>query len=354
MPDNQQQNPQPQPQPVTFRQPIPTYDGEKDVVDWLRGFERWATSVGLDDPQKFKAVESAMMGKAQEWFAYMDRDEAFEDWDGFSTKVQRRFKKKTTPQEFCKSLTDLKQSRDESVKDFVDRVNKVVLMFKEEAATPVATTDPGRRLVKEARDNVFDLLRTSLFTAGLRDGIKTHVLRQALTSWPLIEEAALRVESTEGNTQNKQQAGGRSINAMEEEGNVSAMRGRGGGQRGRGRGRGARGGQRAMQIGRPGWLRDDMLPQGTCYRCGHQGHFGRDCVTKVENFYWAKLAETLAGRQMAALGWVPPTQQPMQEPQGAGQPLALEGPQGAQGPAPQRPRENPFSEQEFSSAFQDF
>ena len=352
MPDNQVN--QPATQPLTFRQPIPTYSGEKDVVDWRRSFDRWATSVGLDDTQKFRAVESALTNKAQEWFALMDRDEPFDDWDDFADKIQRRFRQKKTPQEFCKSLAELKQGKSESVKDFVDRVNKVILMFKEEAVTPTATTDVGRRLVKEARDNVFNLLRTSLFTAGLKESIKTHVLRQALASWELVEEAAIRIETSEGNPTQKQEQGGRSINSMEEEQGVSAMQGRGGGRGGRGsRGRGGGRGNRSMQIGRPSWLRDDMLPQGTCYKCGHQGHFGRDCVTKVENYYWAKLAEKVAGTQMAAMNWNFPPQQPQQEP--PRQQLALEA-QGAAGGVPQRARENPFSEpqQEYSSTFQDF
>jgi hypothetical protein len=183
-------------------------------------------------------------------------------------------------------------------------------MFKEEAATPTATTDVGRRLVKEARDNVFNLLRTSLFTAGLKESIKTHVLRQALASWELVEEAAIRIETSEGNPTQKQEQGGRSINSMEEEQGVSAMQGRGGGRGGRGsRGRGGGRGNRSMQIGRPSWLRDNMLPQGTCYKCGHQGHFGRDCVTKVENYYWAKLAEKVAGNANGGheLEFPPPT-----------------------------------------------
>ena len=364
MPDNAaQQNPSPQ--PLTFRQPIPTFAGDKDVVDWLRGFERWSVSVGLDEQQRFKAVESALTGKAQDWFALVDRDEPLADWDDFTTKVRRRFTKKTTPQEFCRSLTELKQTKDESVKDFIDRVSKVILMFKEGATEPTTTTDQGKRLVKEARDGVFELLRTSLFTAGLRDNIKTHVLRQSLTSWELVEEAAIRVESAAGG-QAGQAAGGRYINAIEGEQGASAMQSRGGGARGRGRGRG-RGG-RSMQVGRPSWLRDDMLPQGTCYKCGHQGHFGRDCVTKVENFYWAKLAEKVAAeRPVAALNW--PLQQSWPAPpnwpaplelqhqaQGTHQPFPTQEGQVPRGQPQPNPRENPFGEgqAEYSNSFQDF
>lgn len=363
MPDNQA-NP-PAVQPLTFRQPIPQYAGDKDVVDWLRAFERWATSVGLDEWQKFRAVESALTAKALDWFALVDRDGDLADWDDFVVKIRDRFRRKATPQEMCRSLTDLKQGKEESVKDFVDRVSKVVLMFKEEAPQPTATTDAGRRLVKEARDGVFELLRTSLFTAGLRDGIKTHVLRQALTSWELVEEAAIRVESIEGATQARQGTSGRSINSLDEEQGVSAMQGRGG-QRGRGRGRG-RGNQRSMQIGRPSWLRDEMLPPGTCYKCGHQGHFGRDCITRVENYYWAKLAEKMSERQVSAIrfpqqNWVPQQQWPAfpppppQDSQGQRQNVGGEEAQGSRVPSQQGQRENPFREvqQEYSNAFQDF
>jgi hypothetical protein len=324
MPNNPDPAPA-QPNQITYRQPIPGFSGEADVVDWLRSFERWATQAGLGDEQKLRAVEAAMSGKALNWFGYMDRDGKLDEWSTFETEVRERFRQKTSSQDLCKALTGLTQQSSESVKDFTDRVNKVGLMFKEECALPNSNTPEGDRLKKAARDAMLTLIKKTLFITGLRDDIRHDLLKQHVETWEEAQTAAERIEKAE--KPKGKQGPGKVIHSMEEKdeqganssesfASMSEQRGRGNG-RGRGsRGRGGRGaGAGNNANGRPSWLRDQLLPPGTCYRCGHQGHIRSDCVTKPENFYWATLAQTMAQqRNVAALGNTMPQWPMLQQP----------------------------------------
>jgi hypothetical protein len=308
MPRNESpENPNPNQAQTTYvRQQIPTFTGDTDIVDWLRSYGKWADQGNLDNDQKLRAVEAALSGKAKDWYGYMDRDGKLETWDNFRTCIEARFKQKTSAQDMCKALTDLKQRQDETVRDFTDRVNRVALMFKEECQLPAHNTPEGRRLKEGARDAVLELIKRTLFVTGLKENLRVDVLKQSIDSWEETLRAAERVESAENPKKSPQ--GGRSINAMEDANQMDNGQGEAAAfsdQRGRGRGRGnrgrGRGGRREEYNGRPSWLRDNMLPPNTCYRCGHQGHRRADCVTKPENFYWQTLAQRTPPQPLAAM-----------------------------------------------------
>ena len=136
---------------------------------------------------------------------------------------------------------------------------------------PPHMTPDGERLKLKARDNMLALIKKTLFITGLRESIRQELLKQEVDTWQEALTAAERIEAAEPV---KRSPPGKIICATEEteedQEQVSAARE----QRGRGRGRGGRGrgSSRGGANGRPNWLRDNMLPPGTCYRCGHQGH----------------------------------------------------------------------------------
>jgi hypothetical protein len=197
-------------------------------------------------------------------------------------------------------------------------------MFKEECALPNSNTPEGDRLKKAARDAMLTLIKKTLFITGLRDDIRHDLLKQHVETWEEAQTAAERIEKAE--KPKGKQGPGKVIHSMEEKDEQGASGSEGSRpcqsrevevtDEGEAAEAAAAEGQgQETTNGRPSWLRDQLLPPGTCYRCGHQGHIRSDCVTKPENFYWATLAQTMAQqRNVAALGNTMPQWPMLQQP----------------------------------------
>jgi hypothetical protein len=317
-----------------LRQPMPTFDGTGTVNKWIRSFERWAATAGLAEDTFKNVLENAFTGDAARWYAVRDSEDPDRSWDETKNLLKGRFSAPMTAAETNRMLISLKQGQGESPKVFADKVEAALRACREEITLPAANTAQGRENISRTADAIFEFFGRMIFVQGLQESIKKEVCNRGVSSWKDCIQAA-----TDAQTYKPTQAtGGRSINAMEDNEQeeeepwqkailqqleaLNARGARGGGRGGRRGGRGFRGGRGGgrQENGRPSWIRDAMLPPGTCFRCGNQGHIRMDCICKPENFKWDDLAKQLAAQRQETASMQQPNQQPEQ--------LALPPPEG--------------------------
>jgi hypothetical protein len=320
---------------AVLRQPMPTYDGLTSVTKWIRSFERWANTAGLVEANYKNVLENAFTADAARWYATRDSEDPDRSWDDLKQLLKTRFHAPMTAAETNRLLMTLKQANGESARVFADKVEAAMRQCREEINLPTANSAAGQANIDNTANSIFEFFGKMIFVQGLTESAKKEVCSRGVSSWTDCVQAAADAQAYK-----PAGASTRSISSLEDEKppaseteeqlqraliqqaiEVLTTRGRGGrGSRGgRGGGRGGRGRGNANGGSRPGWLRDNMLPPGTCFRCGHQGHIRPDCITRPENFKWDELAKQLNGgkQETAAL---------QQEPQQSNQ-LALPAPQ---------------------------
>jgi hypothetical protein len=283
-----------------LRQPMPTFSGDGSVTKWIRSFERWATTAGLSADRYPNVLENAFTGDAARWYEVRDTENPDRDWDELKDLLKSRFHTPMTAAETNRMLLSLRQGPNENPRVFADKVEAALRSCRDEITLPRANTDAGRENVQRSADAVFEFFGRMIFVQGLQESVKKEVCNRGVTSWKDCIQAASDAQSYKPSS-----TGGRSICGIESQDQeteeepwqkvinhleaLASQRGRGG--RGRGAGRGGRGGARGGRGGsRPAWLRDSMLPPGTCFRCGNRGHVRADCVCREENFKWEEIA----------------------------------------------------------------
>jgi hypothetical protein len=295
-----------------LRQPMPTFSGTGPVTKWIRSFERWATTAGLAEDRYSNVLENAFTGDAARWYEVRDQEKPDREWDELKDLLKTRFHSPMTAAETNRMLSTLKQGQNENPKVFADKVEAALRACRDEIQLPRANTDAGRENIQRTADAVFDFFGRMIFVQGLQEPIKKEVCNRGAASWKECIQAASDAQSYKPTP-----SGGRSICGLEdqeEEGTeepwkkimehleaMNSQRGRGG--RGRGANRGSRGGRGGRGGARPFWLKDNMLPPGTCFRCGNRGHIRSDCVCREENFKWEALAKQIGqpNQETAAL-----------------------------------------------------
>jgi len=364
---------------------IPKFSGEgadpsEDCRAWLTAIEEYfaATRTPAEDQAKqltfaFRPTNS----KAFKWWTKIlqRKKDNVQNWDAAKRIIKDRFYARSTPSEVAVLLRSLQQRPDEDVRSFLDRIDDAMLIAEQEY--PLEITGLNENQHKRSLDAYIETQTRLYFISGMHPKLAADVLKQDFTSLQDAEKIARRAEVALKNekrqealkTQVVAEATGRFDNSQEEvallQNRLDQIQGQGRGRgqpRGRGRGfqssrgRGYQttsptpqtGARPRNPLGQPTWLRNEMLPPNTCFRCGHQGHQGRQCVTPENQYNWTNLARNYPqGRQISEVHFQPapqfqPAQAPMPPPPGLMAPHHFGAP-----PNNNNPFINPQQEQSF-------
>jgi len=334
------QQPMAQAQATGAKVEIPKFTGEgpetsEDCRAWLTAIEEYFAAVRVPAEEQPRQVTFAFRPpscKAYKWWTKtLQRDRTVTgSWDAAKRAIREQFYARSTPAEVATLFRNLQMKGDEDVKSFLDRIDDAMLIAEQEYPGEIQGLNAAQ--YRASLQAYIETQTRLYFISGLTPKLAVDVLKQEFTTLADAKRVAERAETALKNekkqeyykTQVVAEVGGNFSNAEEE---VAALqsrieqiqfqnRGRGGGrgQRGRGfqtnnRGRGNfnnfaqnnQGGARPRNpLGRPVWLRNDMLPENTCYRCGHQGHLGRSCTTPEAQYNWTNLARAAQqSRQVA-------------------------------------------------------
>lgn len=404
--------------------PFPQYKGEeggKDRVQakaiakkfWL-DLEAYCADRGLNTDAEKRSVLSRSFPRGS------DAESWYTGWTGGSGKdvtawaeakaaFEERFVKPDTLPQLQKLRDSLQQKPNESVAAFADRciifqnnMDDLVkagfnTLLRNTITAAVIADDADRRRVRTALLNglvlqLSDTYGALDFCAGLQPRLKTKVMEsQTATTLRTMKEVAERCEQVRDDVQ-QQQPLSTVVAAMSTQGTANNSRGAG------------RGGNSSpynlykdknisVEYGgaRPPWLSNEMLPKGTCYKCGNTKaipatHNARNCRVPPERFRWNETTKLLnlkpPQRQQqqqlqqpapgpsfvhgiaASVNPTPPPQQPAQQGQPQFQmagPWPLPGQQGQvvlqQGPMvpqPQGPQNHAIQGFPFGGSYADF
>jgi hypothetical protein len=231
-----------------------------------------------------------------------DQEKPDRTWDNLKNLLKTRFHSPMTAAETNRMLSTLKQGQNENPKVFADKVEATLRACRDEIELPRANTDAGRENIQRTAKAVFDFFGRMIFVQGLQESVKKEVCNRGAATWKDCIQAASDSQSYkpvllvsrsicsfEEQEQDEEEEPWKKI--MDHLEAMSSQRGRGG--RGRGSNRGSRGGRGRRGGARPFWLKDNMLPPGTCFHCGNCGHIRSDCVCREENFKWEALPKQI-------------------------------------------------------------
>jgi len=320
---------------------LPTFKGEGDdttaeATAFLLQLEDYFQETGTAEANKpgilsfcFKPPSS----EAAEWWTNVKRagDQPIATWAQCRELVRQRFCTQKTPAELMDMIDGLKQKDQEKVQRFRDRVNTGMLVLEQDFPEAIENLNQEQR--NAAQRAYRQAISKHYFLNGLRRDLRNKVCAQRIDTYAEAVETALRVEKSEKdnktqfylNTIEKQTkelekvkkdmellqvqyspyGGQRGAFPAYRGGRGGGRGGRGGGGYnqasgpggGRGRGGGGAGGPRLSpsasggSTARPTWLRNNMLPEHTCYKCGFQNHLAGECRTRPENNNWQRLIQ---------------------------------------------------------------
>ena len=297
---------------------LPQFHGNsKDNISaksWINYVETCQNLANWSDAQTANYARLALRDIAADWSDNLTlaKNANRNLWSTFKPLFEKRFYRTPTISEKSSLQDSLKQRKDESVKDFYDRVDAAHYILDEDFPPPEAgatadqVTQHSASLLAHHKCNVF-----MAFLAGLLEEIKGKVeLKDPKTLEDLVS-AAVQVEKSvvkprkaedvnEVSVESPSEVGGARANPPEEKDNfdVNEMKAvvnfvkaqmnypqRGGGRGsfgrfpGRGRGRNfRRGGGQSRPFNRN--ANHDGLD---CYYCGNRGHISTTCNTRLED-----------------------------------------------------------------------
>ena len=220
--------------------------GEKsdDVESWIMKFESMKEACGWDNGRAIAIAESKLEGKAALWLRGQKAiGTIWTTWNELKKEIQGRFKLEVTEIAATLAIHDLKQTKNESVDEFFDRVL-------------IALDQKNHRVTNEmkATDEWKNVLKTDIFTffgAGLKKYIRDATVSSSsppLNATDLLK-AARFVETSSRATDL----------SMMDQAEVEATRYV----------------DRRQETGRRSFNHEDsgLL----CWRCDKPGHFRRNC-----------------------------------------------------------------------------
>ena len=191
---------------------------------WLNNLDNLGECSKWSDDQRLKGALLSLQGAAGIWRETESQlsPVSFATWAAFKTAFLERFQPSTTAVEAVKLVSNLRQKADESVRDFFDRVNHMVIMScqdalkKEKEAWGAAHQEERSKGFESAQQHFI----SANFVNGLRPAIRSLVEAKfsSITDRTDLLKAAVEAEVASNSTSTET----RRIMALETE--IAALR----------------------------------------------------------------------------------------------------------------------------------
>ncbi len=308
---------------------LPPFKGDGDTdaqmaaqfKHFVRRFEGYCGTLRLaTEAEKLSALGQCFPqdSRASIWFenAMKDPGKQMNTWDNVKALMAERFDLDRTVTEMADYRDGLRLETTGKVRDYgdlVERYQREIIQKKMLLNVPGMTNEGKARALEVF--SVFDMKET--FVLGLYPALRAEVEKQPepatfqeLVNLAAKAERALRTKEKEKKEGNPRGQGplDSGQTGIDEFGRPAS-----GGQK-KGKQKGGKGGQSGQSgdnrtfkpTSRPTWVRFNMLPQGTCFCCGYQGHFQSQCTVPPERQNWQKLVQKGVIRAPTGVGSMDP------------------------------------------------
>ena len=142
---------------------------------WLSNLKNLSASNRWSNDQCLNNALLALQGPAGIWKETESKltPASFATWDAFKDAFLERFQPSTTAVEAVKLVSNLKQKQDESVRDFFDRVNHMVIMSCQDSLKKRREQWPDAE--KDAQQKGFEAAQQHFIQANFVNGLKPSI-----------------------------------------------------------------------------------------------------------------------------------------------------------------------------------
>ncbi|XP_071176414.1 uncharacterized protein [Mytilus edulis] len=231
---------------------------------WLRSFELYATGKGVDDKKQKKALLLHCAGlDVQDIYFTLTEEDGDDDFDKTIKTLKKHFDAKINFSVERYNLRSIKQNETETIDQYITRLKQQVVLCDH----PDPDAQVRDQVIEKCRSN---RLRTRLLEKG--PGLTLDDVRTIARTLEMAEKHSREMEGATGNGNNPSSSHG-SVNRVNQRKPT---------QYGQNKTK-TKSGLKCYRCGREGHFgKDPSCPaQGkTCNKCGKSGHFGTVCKTK--------------------------------------------------------------------------
>ena len=123
--------------PAKYKAPVlPVYTEKADPIRHVGKFEDQMELLGVSDDYQCRVFPTTLTDTAQEWY-WKFKPNSITSWEAFRKEFCRQFNTARTPPVYANHLADIKQGKDESLKNYIQR-------FMREANRATVVGDEGK------------------------------------------------------------------------------------------------------------------------------------------------------------------------------------------------------------------
>ena len=166
---------------MTSRANVPSFSAEDNANArvWFDNLLKYKDSMKWSDEQTNRVGQLALVGKASKWVEYLTLNDSgsLATLDEFKKAFLERFDKTQSVLEAQRLISNLRQSSDEDVQDFFERVSTCVMLSFKESIIDMKKEFAGGHIacIEKATKLMCEQIIKRLFISGLRTEIRQQV-----------------------------------------------------------------------------------------------------------------------------------------------------------------------------------